>query len=352
MAGKKREGKGKNAQDKQALDNTCKPVMINEKEEQNEKQDKRTKEKNFKKSKHKKTKRRTTAEKKMKEISIYYINIRGLKSKIESLKEAIEKTRPDIIAIVETHLGEDEKIRIKGYDTESFRQDRNSEGGGVMIAVKDGLKNVAIQVSQNKEPEESLWIVVGTRKQYKLGLIYVPKGDSTIKSELEKIYERIREEVEMGEAKSQRVVVMGDLNCKVGGLIVGNKEEESKGGKMLIQMLKDSNMKLLNSLQICKGKWTRIEKDKKSILDYVLMKEKEIDQVTKMIVDESKELTPYRVVKENGVMKTIYSDHVSIRCNIKWIEKAEEKQLNIRKIMTKKSYERYRNMLEQQKVYI
>ena len=47
----------------------------------------------------------------------------------------------------------------------------------------------------------------------------------------------------------QRIIVMGDMNCKIGDLIDGKKEEISKGGKIMIKMIKENNMIMLNSLE-------------------------------------------------------------------------------------------------------
>ena len=33
----------------------------------------------------------------------------------------------------------------------------------------------------------------------------------------------------------QHIIVMGDMNCKISDLIDGNKEEISKGGKIMIK---------------------------------------------------------------------------------------------------------------------
>ena len=47
----------------------------------------------------------------------------------------------------------------------------------------------------------------------------------------------------------QHIIVMGDMNSKIGDLIDGNKEEISKGGKIMIKMIKENNMIILNSLE-------------------------------------------------------------------------------------------------------
>ena len=44
------------------------------------------------------------------------------------------------------------------------------------------------------------------------------------------------------------------MNCKIGDLIDGNKEEISKGGNIMIKMIKENNMIILNSLEKCRGK--------------------------------------------------------------------------------------------------
>ena len=46
---------------------------------------------------------------------------------------------------------------------------------------------------------------------------------------------------------------MGDMNYKIGDLIDGNKEEISKGGKIMMKMIKENYMIILNSLEKCQG---------------------------------------------------------------------------------------------------
>ena len=72
-----------------------------------------------------------------------YVNIRGLKSKYESFLTKIQEVEPTIICITETHLMDNEKCDIEGYNTE-FRSDKDNMGGGLMIAVKNEIKNVCV----------------------------------------------------------------------------------------------------------------------------------------------------------------------------------------------------------------
>ena len=53
----------------------------------------------------------------------------------------------------------------------------------------------------------------------------------------------------------QHIIVMGYMNCKIGDLLDGNKEDISNGGKIMIKMIKQSNMIILNSMEKFRGKW-------------------------------------------------------------------------------------------------
>ena len=93
----------------------------------------------------------------------------------------------------------------------------------------------------------------------------------------------------------QHIIVMGDMNCKIGDLIDGNKEEISKGGKIMIKIIKENNMIILNSLEKCRGKWTISSGRAKSIIDYIMIGEEDENGVESIIIDEKKEKSPYRV---------------------------------------------------------
>ena len=86
----------------------------------------------------------------------------------------------------------------------------------------------------------------------------------------------------------QHIIVMGDMNYKIGDLIDGNKEETSKGGNIMINIIKENNMIILNNLEKCRGKWTTSSGREKSIIDYIMIGEGE-NGVESIIIDEKKE---------------------------------------------------------------
>ena len=49
--------------------------------------------------------------------------------------------------------------------------------------------------------------------------------------------------------------------------------------------------------EVCKGLWTRVQGQERSILDYVLTNSKLLSTVAKMVVDENKEYSAFKLKK-------------------------------------------------------
>ena len=73
-------------------------------------------------------------------------------------------------------------------------------------------------------------------------------------------------------------------------------------------------MIVINSHNKYKGLWTRIEGNKKSVIDYVLTSKENEKNVNEMIIDDNKTITPFHIV--NNI--TLYSDHCSIIVKMNW----------------------------------
>ena len=142
-----------------------------------------------------------------------------------------------------------DKVVMEGYTI--YIHDRNGDGGGVLITIKDVLKGIMVEESNSKRKEESIWLsLTNNNTKIRICIVYNPQENKTTKDEMEEVYGRI--ESEINNARK-----MGDMNCNIGYLIDGNKEEISKGGKIMIKIIKENNMIILNSLEKCRGKWTR-----------------------------------------------------------------------------------------------
>ena len=64
--------------------------------------------------------------------------------------------KPELIGIVETMLYAKDKVAMEGYTI--YIHDRNGAGGGVLIAIKDVLKEIMVAESNSKRKEERIWL--------------------------------------------------------------------------------------------------------------------------------------------------------------------------------------------------
>ena len=79
-----------------------------------------------------------------------------------------------------------------------YRNDRNGDGGGVLIAIKDVLKGIMVEESNSKGKEESIWLSLNNNKtKIRIGIVYNPQQNKTKKEELEEVYVRIESEIKM-----------------------------------------------------------------------------------------------------------------------------------------------------------
>ena len=125
------------------------------------------------------------------EWSIYYSNIRGYKSKCESLTSIINGLDPNIIVLNETGLKFREKLKIENY--KSFnrnRQDKNM--GGVSISVRDDETKHVVKSSEGKDDDEYL---ITRHDQFNPAIniitIYGEQENRTISKDAEEKWENI-----------------------------------------------------------------------------------------------------------------------------------------------------------------
>ena len=78
------------------------------------------------------------------------------------------------------------------------------------------------------------------------------------------------------------------------------------------------NLTLVNSMELCKGKWTRLDKrsDNKTIIDLVIANEDMQPKLKSMKIDEERLITPARYIKRNGKSVEVQSDHNCITIEI------------------------------------
>ena len=90
-----------------------KKLTNDEEGKQNQKGNKEKKEKQVKK----KTRRSKKIRNALQKFTIVYQNIKGLKSKVDSVQKLVDDCQPNLLCLVETHMQEEEEITIPGYET-------------------------------------------------------------------------------------------------------------------------------------------------------------------------------------------------------------------------------------------
>ena len=66
---------------------------------------------------------------------------------------------------------------------------------------------------------------------------------------------------------------------------------------------------ILNSTDVCNGLWTRTEKEKESMIDYIITRSKDVLNIPSMEIDKEREYPVYRTIKEKDESRRVYGDH-------------------------------------------
>ena len=72
-------------------------------------------------------------------FNVFYQNVRGLKSKLDSTMETFSDYQPTLICLVEAQLQKEEEIWKPGY-SQIFCNVRSRNSGGIMLAVKENIR--------------------------------------------------------------------------------------------------------------------------------------------------------------------------------------------------------------------
>ena len=89
-----------------------------------------------------------------------YSNIRGYRSKRNSLIQILEEVKPDIVLLIETNLKGNTTTNVPGYKA-VCRNRKNFDGGGLAILVNNSIKqNIFIHKIEDNNMEY-IWIRLG-----------------------------------------------------------------------------------------------------------------------------------------------------------------------------------------------
>ena len=92
-----------------------------------------------------------------------------------------------------------------------------------------------------------------------------------------------------------------------------------------------------------------------SVIDYIVIDESQIQHIQRLIVDEGKNVTPFRGNIEDGVPRMVYSDHNTILLTIDLLKEDEitkRAQQVSNKVINSTAYIKFRELLAKEKVSI
>ena len=104
---------------------------------------------------------------------------------------------------------------------------------------------------------------------------------------------------------NELLIIIGDLNKKVGDAVVGNHVKISFGGQMVRNLLEDGKYKLVkNSPRVVGGPWTGVDPSdatNKSVLSLIIVSSDLVKYIDKLEVYKERAFTP----KERAHTRTI-----------------------------------------------
>ena len=219
-------------------------------------------------------------------IKIGHMNIRGIKSKMMDIKTMLDDSKMDVIVFTETKLEKKEKREFEGY--KCLNLNRKTPAGGVCFLIKNDLK--ATVIKENKECE-TLWVeITGKVENLIIGGTYSPCEYATNKQTIKEFVDKLDRDLQEMTLTGKPVMVVGDLNAHIGNDdegIPGNNNKIGPNGKEYREFIRRNELVLVNSTQKCVGKWTRIQGEKKSILDLTIANQKAYDCILNMVIDEN-----------------------------------------------------------------
>ena len=161
---------------------------------------------------------------------------------------------------------------------------------------------------------EIRWIrVVIAEGQHVCIGVYYGKQESYDNDKTQDEFDALQDQILAYQMNGDEVILLGDFNAKVGqdGVgIQGGDPTTSRNGKMLKNLIENTQTIMLNSQPICKGKWTRVNSknpEERSILDYVIVSPTAIPAITSMTIDEE-EIHKFRSPGTKSDHNTIYID--------------------------------------------
>ena len=267
-----------------------------------------------------------------------YVNVNGIKGKIESLQTAAETYGCHVVTVAET---KQVPPRLAGYSEWMTKNRKHNGGGGVAIAVRNDieLNSTKIEISEDSE-QEVMWIEIKLFKEEKLyvGVYYGKQEGKTPLETIENEFSQISTQITKLRKKG-KVVLTGDFNTKIKVNKDGINQNTSPNGRYLEEMISNLNLEPISTKSET-GTWTRVNRSnpqEKSIIDYIIIPKEIIEQIKENIVDEE---GVYRI---KGRKET---DHNTLLCKLSFEPKRETKKIVKWKLNNKEGWKLFNEQIK------
>ena len=231
-------------------------------------------------------------------LKIGHINVNGLRRKLAEIVVLVQETGLDILAMTETKLSPDtcdSQIGIDGFAI--VRKDRLSNGGGVLLYVKESLMAYKeVRFATKEDDIEGVWINVLCQSQtWLVACIYRPPDNGAFFDAFNKVLEKVW-------MKRKNILLLGDFNSDF--LFRGKTKEQIANGKRLKRIFSAYGLK-----NIVKEA-TRISETTQTLIDLIALSD--ISKIT-----------------SHGVAHLGISDHSFIYANLQMRRKKSKLEAKI-----------------------
>ena len=204
--------------------------------------------------------------------------------------------------------------------------------GGVSTSIKDKYAPSCLKIAEGISEE----YLITRHGQFNPAInvinLYGAQESRQTAEEIREGWDKILEEIVKIEAKLESLVLLGDLNRHLSNVLIKeNHVKSSLGGRLLMEFVTKGDYTLVNAMSCVEGgPFTRYDKndptnkDKKSLLDLMVISNDLVPYVNKLKIDNNLEWTPSRSYK--GKLK--YPDHYALLLILKGIPMKTIKPLN------------------------
>ena len=225
----------------------------------------------------------------------------------------MKSLKPDVLLLQETFLREKEQVKAKGYLSYHRNRDSDGRGGGVATLVSDRISPNSCAVGSGSDKTELLTVRLENVSPAITCLSYYGCQENN-REEVDEGWEKVIVEIAKASARGDNILLMGDLNRKIGLKDGGNDPRISHGGKKINDLLESGEFILVNTMSdiVTGGPHTRVDPSPphtKSVLSLVIASAGLVPHIESLNIDSDLKHTPKRVRRSAAGLKVTYSDH-------------------------------------------